>query len=151
MVRKIWNKIKHHFLEVLKIKRSPHSIALGFSIGTLVEILPTPGFNILIALLVVMIYEKINKLSLFGAIIVWNPLVKTPFYILSFKIGDMIFGSVNVVKYNIIIIDQAYNFSRRFLVGNFILAVIMSITSYLVVRIIVTIYQKKILGTIYED
>ena len=37
-------RIKHHFGAVLKTKHSPHAIASGFAIGTLIAILPTPGF-----------------------------------------------------------------------------------------------------------
>ena len=69
MVKKFKEKLKHHFQEVLKTKTSPHSIALGFAIGTLIDILPTLGFGFFLGLLVGLIFEKVNKYSLFGAII----------------------------------------------------------------------------------
>ena len=58
MVVKNSKKIREHFSEVIKIKRSPHSIALGFAVGTFLAILPTPGFSILLGLLIVLIYQK---------------------------------------------------------------------------------------------
>lgn len=49
MVKSFKEKIMHHFHEALRIKKSPHSIALGFGIGTFIGILPTPGFGVLLA------------------------------------------------------------------------------------------------------
>lgn len=143
MVNKIIEKLKEHFHEVTRIKKSEHSIALGFAIGTFISIIPTPGFNILLGLLVVLIYEKVNKFSLFGAMAFWNPLTLAPIYLLSYEIGNFLFGSLPVVKYNIVLLDQIYNFSRRFLVGNFILAIIISALSYYIVKKVVYLYKKR--------
>lgn len=96
---KLKNKLKHHFHEVIKIKTTPHEIALGFSVGTFIGILPTPGFGILLAVLIFLIYEKISKLSLIGALAFWNPIVMMPIYFLSYKIGDWFFGSQPIIKY----------------------------------------------------
>ncbi len=143
MINKLKEKLKHHFHEVMMTKKSEHSIALGFTIGTFISILPTPGFNILLGLLVVLIYKKVNKFSLFIAMAVWNTLTLIPIYWLSYKIGDLLFGSVPVVKYNIVILDQIYNFSRRFLVGNFILAVVISPLSYFIVKGLIRLYRRR--------
>ncbi|MFH1439515.1 MAG: DUF2062 domain-containing protein [Candidatus Woesearchaeota archaeon] len=136
-------KLMHHFHEVIKLKKSPHSIALGFAVGTFISILPTPGLNILLGLLVVLIYEKINKISLFGSIIFWNPLFTIPLDGLSYKIGSLIFGSAPVVRYNIVILDNIYNFTRRFLVGEIITAVFLSVFSYLLVFLIAYYIQNR--------
>lgn len=117
----------------MRRKTSPHSIALGFSIGTLIGILPTPGFGFFIGLLVVLISEKINKVSLFAAILFWNPIVLTPIYFASYAIGDLFFGPP-VDRFKIEFFNKAYSFSRNYLVGNLILAVSISILSYFIVK-----------------
>jgi len=48
--------------EFVGIKKSAHSIALGFAIGTFIGIMPTPGFGVLFALLVVLFYKEVNKI-----------------------------------------------------------------------------------------
>lgn len=143
MLKKFKEKLKHHIHEVIRTKKSPHSIALGFTIGTFISVLPTPGLNILLGLLIIFIFEKVNKYSLFASLFFWNTLTLWPLYILSFRIGDLIFGGLPVVKYNIEILNQIYNFSRRYLVGNFIVAVVISIASYFIVKKIVQLYRKR--------
>jgi hypothetical protein len=63
--------------------------------------------------------------------------------VLSFKIGELLFEDVAVVKYKFEILNQVYSFSRRFLVGNVILAVVISVASYVVVKILVEVYRKR--------
>ena len=142
MIGKYKKKIAEHFQEVIRTKKSPHSIALGFAIGTLIGILPTPGFNILLGMLVILVFRKVNKFSLFGALAFWNPLVLTPVYFLSYKIGDLILGSVPVIEYELTILEQIYYFSRRFLVGNAIVAFCFSMSSYFLIRKIVVYVIK---------
>lgn len=136
-------RIKKHFKEVIDIKTSNESIAIGFAIGTFIAILPTPGFNIFISALILLIFKRVSKISLFGALAIWNPITLIPIYTLSFKIGNTIFSSEPIIKYNIIILDQIYNFSRRFLVGNLTLAISLSIISYFIMLKIVEISKKK--------
>jgi uncharacterized protein len=136
-------KFKHHFKEVIRSKTSSHSIALGFSIGTFIGILPTPGFNILLGMLVILILKKISKFSLIGAMVLWNPLTLAPIYFLSLKIGNFLFGDMPIVKYDLLILDQIYHFSRRFLVGNILIAVAASLLSYFIVKKIVDLHRKK--------
>jgi uncharacterized protein (DUF2062 family) len=127
----------------MKTNSSEHSIALGFAVGTLINILPIPLFNFLVALLVILIFKKLNKLSLFVALAVWNVFTLLPVYYLSYKIGNFLFDSTPIVKYNIVILDQIYNFSRRYLIGNAILALIISPISYFIVKKIVRVYRKR--------
>lgn len=93
---------------------------MGFTIGTLIGILPTPSVGFLLGLLVILIFENVNKYSLFGALILWNLIILLPIYILSYEIGDFLFGELPVVEYDITIFDRIYYFSRSFLVGNLI-------------------------------
>lgn len=55
MIKKWTTKIKEHFQEIIRTKPSPHAIALGFTIGTFISILPTPGLNFALGLLEVKI------------------------------------------------------------------------------------------------
>ncbi|MBU1199541.1 MAG: DUF2062 domain-containing protein [Nanoarchaeota archaeon] len=142
MYKKLKDKIKHHFQEVMHVKTSPNSIALGFAIGAFIAILPTFGFGLLIGLLVILIFQKVNKFSMIIAFAVFNPLMLTPIYLLSYKLGYLLFGNASVVSFNIVLLDQIYHFSRRFLVGNLIIAIIISIPCYFLIRYLVWLYRK---------
>jgi uncharacterized protein (DUF2062 family) len=136
-------KLRKYVQDILRIKTSPHSIALGFAVGTLISILPTPGFNILLGLLVMLFVKRISKITLFGSMAFWNPLTLLPVYWASYRIGDMFFGSVPIVRYDVVILDQIYNFSRRFLVGNVLLALVISGSAYIVILLIAHWYGRR--------
>ena len=142
-MKRLFQKIKHQFSEVIKIEKSPHSIASGFAVGTFIAVLYTPFLNILLALLVMLLYPKINKLSLIGAFIFWNPLFALPVYVTSYKLGELLFADVPLQTFNLVVLDQIYRFSRRFLIGNFILSIALSFVGYFVVRLVAELYQKK--------
>ena len=137
------HKIKYYAQEVLTEKTTPHSIAVGFAIGSFISILPTPGFNLILALIVSLIYKKVNKVSLFIGVLFWNPLTSPVIYYFSYKLGNLIFGAAPIVVYNVSFMEQIYQFTRRFLVGNIIIAVSMSIISYFLVRWGAQEYQLK--------
>ena len=143
MVKKWIKKIKNHFNEIIKTKTTPHSIALGFAIGTFLCIFPTPGFSFLLGLLVVLIFERVNKFSLFGSFIVWNPLVLTPIFYVGYQIGDLFYHFEPIQRFDIVILNQAFNFTRRLIIGNTILGIMIAVVSYYAVYIIVDIVQKK--------
>lgn len=136
-------KIKKHFQEVLEIKTSPHSIALGFAIGTFIGILPTPGFGILLAFIITLIFPKISKIALFGSLIFWNPLMALPIQLFGIKIGNFLLGSEPIIKYEIEFFNTIYNFSRRLLLGNLILATIISPITYFLIKLTVKRIQNK--------
>lgn len=135
-------KSSKHFQNVLKIKASPHSIGLGFAIGSFISILPTPGFSFLVALLLIFLFKGINKFALFAGLLFWNPLVSLPIYYLSYKIGDLLFQNVPVLIYELSLFDQIFIFARRYLIGNFILAITCSTLSYLIIKAIFKKFRK---------
>ncbi len=136
-MERLINWMKHHFREVAKTKTTTNSIAWGAALGTFISILPTPGFSVLIGLILVLIFSRINKFAIFIAMAVWNPLVTTPLYFLSYRIGDSIFKGVPADNLDLVFLDQAFNFTRRFLLGNLILAISLSILTFCIVYLIV--------------
>jgi uncharacterized protein (DUF2062 family) len=132
-MNRLKTKIKNHFEEVFKTKTNPENIALGFSIGTFIGLLPLPFINLFIVFLIVLIFKKISKYTLLFSILFWNPIVQFPLTVLSYKVGDLIFGDSSVIKYQLIIVNHIINLSRRYLVGNMMVAFITSIIIYFLV------------------
>ena len=143
-------KVEKHFKEVLKIKASPHSIALGFAIGTAIALLPTFGLGVLIGLGILLIFKKISKVSMLFAFLIWNIFVLYPLYGLAYKIGDWILGDVAVQTYSIRFLGEFFAYSRRFLLGNLIITITFTLISYLIIYIIAIKYQKQYKKTIKE-
>jgi len=139
----IKERLKEHFKEVIRIKKSPKSIALGFALGTLIAILPTFGLGIFIGLLIILIFKKINKISMIVAFAVWNPFVLAPMAALSYYLGDLILGSAPIVEYELTFMQNFFIYTRRFLLGNFILSTAISTISYFLVYYFTKKYQKR--------
>jgi len=102
MVRRFVKKIKKHFKEVIALKTSPHSIAIGFAVGTFISVLPTPGLNIILALFIAATFKKISKLSLLGSLVIWNPFVKIFTDVIALKIGSALFGNTPMMRFNFV-------------------------------------------------
>lgn len=140
----IKKKIVDHFHEITKNEHSEHSIALGFAIGTFINIaFPIPGSNLLIALLVILIFKRVNKLSIFVALALWNTVTLIPVYALSYGVGRFFTVPENIFNYDMIILNQIYNFYSKYLIGNIIVAFAVSPLSYFIVKKIVKVYRKR--------
>jgi len=139
-----FKKIKKHFVKVLKIRTNARDIALGFAIGTFIEIaIPLPFFDFVVAIIFVSIFRNISKLSLFGALVALNIFFTWPLFALSFKVGNIIFGDVPVVDYDIELFNSAYSFTKRFLVGNTIVAGVSGFLSYFVIKFFAEKYKRR--------
>jgi uncharacterized protein (DUF2062 family) len=137
------HRLRDHFTEVIRIKKSPKSIAFGFALGSFIGLLPTPGFGVLLGVLLTLTYTKINKFSLFAGLLLWNPILLVPAYSISYRIGDVLFGEMPVVGIDLPLLDSILHVTRRFLVGNLILASLVSTLSYLIIHEAVKAYQSR--------
>ncbi len=142
-IRRIKQKIKKHYHAVLEIKTTPNEIALGFAAGTGIALLPTFGLGFLIGLVIVLIFKNVNKLSMLVAFAFWNPLVLIPITTLSYFVGDIILDDVPVTRFRFELLNQFYTYSLRYLIGNLIITIILTVVSYSIVFYLVKKYQKK--------
>lgn len=134
MARTVRRKIEAYLRALAAVRTTDHELALGFAVGTLISVLPTPGFNIVLGFVVLAAYPRLNKLSLFGAMAIFNPLVMVPFHWASYALGDLLFGAEPTVEVDVMIVDRVYNFTRRYLVGNVLVAALTAAVSYPLVR-----------------
>ncbi len=129
-----WDKfqfyLKRHFVEVIKSNTSDRSIAWGYALGTFVAVLPTPGISTLIGFALIAVFKQINKISVFIAMAVWNAFTVLPMYWLSHRIGHFLFASESTFHFRFELLDQIYQYSRRFLIGNLFVSIPLAIISY---------------------
>lgn len=139
---KFAKKLKSEWSDLLLGELTPHSFALGLSIGTMIALLPTFGFSVLLSLVLIFIFPHINRPALIIALIIWNPLTQIPVYALSFQIGSILFSGMTVVEYDFEILSQLYSFTRRFLVAHMLVTMSITVLTYVVSRYYV--YSKFI-------
>lgn len=136
-------RLKRFLVEISTSKVSTHNLAFGFALGSFIAILPTPGFGILICIVLIYLFKRINATSILFPFAVWNPLVLAPLYILSYKIGDWIFVAKATVESDYTYINKIILFCQTYLVGNVIIAVLLSSISYFVIFHITELYKQR--------
>lgn len=150
MIKKYREKIKNHFKDISQIKATPREIAIGFTIGTAIAILPTFGLGPFIALLIILIFKRISKISLLFSFVVWNPFILISLYPLEYYIGDLAVGNPPTTKFKLEILNQIFVYSAKYLIGNIIVTIILCITSYFVIYYLVKKFHKKDIPVISE-
>jgi uncharacterized protein (DUF2062 family) len=140
---KLTRDIKNQWTQLLLGDFTPHDIALGLAIGTLVTLLPTFGFSALLALLLIFIFPTINRPAIFISLIVWNPLVQIPVYAASFQLGSYLFADATLVKYDIEVLNQLYSFTRRFLIAHLIIVSGITLVTYFATWTVLSLRQAK--------
>lgn len=90
----VFRKLKATALEELKKsfheEKTPHQIALSFSIGVFVTVLPTLGLGLLLFAYMARSYSWVSRLAIFSSAFIFNPLIKPFFYLASINIGGLI-------------------------------------------------------------
>ncbi|MFN4245214.1 MAG: DUF2062 domain-containing protein [Brevinematia bacterium] len=129
------------FKKVIHLRDSTHQIALGFSIGVSVGILPTFGFGALI-LAFLSIVIRFNLFSAIVGTLINNPLL-VPFWLVSsYKIGEII-TKVGIDLEGKNLLQNTLDFSISYITGNIILSLICGFISYVLMYIIVEVYRSS--------
>ncbi len=105
--------------------------------------MPTFSTGLLIGLFILIFFPKLSKISLVGSFIFWNPFFIVPIYALGYKMGNYFLGVEPIVKYNFVFWNKVLNITKRLLVGNLLIAIIVSISFYILIHSIVNKYQKN--------
>ena len=142
-INKYREKLRNHFKEIIQIRDSPHSIALGFAIGTAIAVFPTFGLGAIIGLGIALIFKKISKVSLFAAFLVWNPFILAPLTLLEYKIGNFLLKGNSVLTNNLEFLEILTHYSKIYLLGNIIVVFIASFLSYAMIYFLADKHQEK--------
>lgn len=136
-------KIIRTWKNLANTNASPSSIALGFAIGTLIAILPTPGFGIFIGFFLAILFKNINKLGVIVAFSIWNPLILIPTYWICYLLGDIVFTPDPRLHFNYELANQIYHHSGKFLIGNFFIAISTSLISYYTIFYLISLRKER--------
>jgi len=137
-----FQRLRRRMSRFLDTSASPEAMARSFALGTLISVLPTPGFNIALAALLAARFKQLNKASLLAAIGVWNGFVVAPLYALSYQLGEILFGVAPTGLMGVPFQVAALSLLKGFLVGNVLIALLITAVSYLIVKTAVTHTRK---------
>ena len=127
---------------LLKADASAQNQALGFALGTFISLLPTPGFNLALTLLLAS-WFRLHKATVFLSLAVWNVFVTAPFFALSYRLGNWLFPAPATATVTEQWQAQAISFVQGFLVGNLIIAAGVTAVSYTFVLSIIWLLRER--------
>lgn len=120
---------------------TPHQIAGSFAVGVFITMLPTLGLGLLVMGALVYLFDSINKVALFGSILVLNPVVKWGVYAASIALGIVLLGPVEGIAAADVTAETGRAMLVRLWVGNTILAIIATAIAYPTVYRLSSAYQ----------
>jgi uncharacterized protein (DUF2062 family) len=132
-MNRLKGKVKKEWQDIVQSEASADGVARAFAVGTFVGLVPIPGLDIVLTILVLRLFKQVERSPLFAAMAVWNNLVAAPFYATGYKVGDACLKLAPTA-----IAEKAshptFAWLFPFAVGNFIIALVMAIASYFAVR-----------------
>lgn len=117
-------------------------VARGFAVGTFIGLVPVPGLDILLTVIVLRSFKQLERLPLFAAMTIWNNLVAAPLYAAGYRVGDF---CLKLAPFAVIenISPAAAAWALRFMAGNLMVACVTAIASYFAVKQGLGRYNKK--------
>lgn len=138
------NRVKEQVGKTLREDHSPQETAFSAALGTFVTVLPTLGVGILFFIVISKLFDRINKLALFACVVVFNPVMKYPIYIISYSIGSILTRSSPPEEtLEKALTTQAMEATQTMIIGNLFLAAVLSIIAYFVVLRTANKYEEK--------
>ena len=133
---------KEKVTALLNAEASAQNQAMGFAVGTFISLLPTPGFNFALALLFAS-WFRLHKATVLLSLAIWNVFVTAPFFALSYRLGNWLFPAPATTSVTAQWQAQVISFVQGFLVGNLIIAGLVTAVSYTIVLAIIWLLREK--------
>ncbi len=137
-------RVSKHIDDAVRLQKTPHELAIGFAIGTFIALLPLPGLHVLVGLLIVILFKKVNKFTLFAAIAIFNPFIVTaPILLASNELGKIFVPKLHPGDPGYFFIHKILDTTLRIFVGSVIISFVTSIISYFISKPVAAALLKK--------
>ncbi|WP_052813324.1 DUF2062 domain-containing protein [Desulfonatronum thioautotrophicum] len=139
--------LRHVYMKVLRIKSTPHAIALGMGLGVFIGLLPIIPLQSVVVLTLALAL-RCSKLTALIGTLVTNPLTIPFFYLTMLKIGRFFLpdgrGRLNPDHWTIGELLQAgWHFYASMLLGGFVLALPSAVAAYFLTLALTTAHQNR--------
>ena len=133
----------YYWKRIVRIPDSPHSIAMGFSIGVFVAFTPFLGFHTILSIFIAWVLGANIISSLIGTFL-GNPITYPLMWTFSYALGSFFFNaqSINYEKIefsNFMEID----FFISFFLGSSILGFLFAISGYFLIKYSLIMFKKN--------
>ena len=148
LFRRTWRTGRYNYLKILRLKASPHEIAMGFALGVFVGLLPIIPFQVLTVILLSFLLRA-NKLAAIIGTFPTNPVTLVPFYTFFYMVGRTIVPFQVNAEFDpkqiemMQLYKQGISYFATMFVGGLVLAIPLAYVSYKVVYYIVARYQRR--------
>jgi uncharacterized protein (DUF2062 family) len=142
-VRRRIDEVRSEVHDALRKQHTPEQVASSFALGVFITALPTLGVGVLAFFLIAYLFENVSKIALFASVIVLNPVVKWGVYGTSFWVGSSILGPVEGISVSDVSLAAAPGVVSRLLVGNLLLAVLLTGAAYIGAYRLTVEYRRR--------
>lgn len=147
MARAYRERVRTEFEAAFAEDHTPHEVGASFGLGVFLTALPTFGLGLLVFVALLAVFDRISKVAIFASVVVLNPAIKPAVYVGSYQVGDRLLGSEPVELFDGGL-GTAADATLRLLVGNVLLAVVLSVLGYVVVRRLTVAYRERDLDVV---
>jgi uncharacterized protein len=139
-------RIRLIYLRIIRLRESPHELALGMALGIGIGMMPIVPFHMIVAFAVAFLFRA-SKITAMVGTWICNPVTMYSIYRYGYKIGVVILGfdqhkgflmpvteaisQGNYLKATQIILSDGSIAITSFLCGGFVLGVLFSVPSYI--------------------
>ncbi|MGM0851317.1 MAG: DUF2062 domain-containing protein [Bacillota bacterium] len=146
MIRKKLRECKCLTLKLLRLKDNSHSIALGFTVGLLINFVPSFGIGPIISTACAKVFKGNSFAGLVGGVtLIWA----FPFFFYLNLVVGYLFYPIDVIDPSIDYAREAVNVGVRlgkaFFIGMFINIPLFGILTYFIINSIVRNYRETML------
>ncbi len=130
-IRSFRNRIADKLKQAVREQHTPEETGFSVAFATFITVLPTLGSGLVVLALASRLSDRINTLAMAVPVLVFNPLVKYPVYLISYRLGEILmYSELPDQTLETSIQLQAGSTIHSLLIGNTILAMVFSIVAY---------------------
>lgn len=151
---------KYYFLKLLRLRGTPHSIAMGAAIGVFIGLTPTIPFHTILILSLTVVSRTSFVAGLISSLLVCNPLTYIPQYYIALLIGnavtpftlnwdkvkavlDVILSDVSLEERIQPLLSLGYEAIVVMMAGGVVLALPFAIASYYLCHFLIVSFRRK--------
>jgi len=130
-------KLKKTIIDLLIKNKSPHKLAIGFSVGIFLSIIPSFSLGMWISLFLAL-KLKWNIVSTYLGTLIVNPLNSILMYSINYSVGTFVLGITPFEKMGF------SNIILPIYVGGLLIAIVVSVSSYFIITTIARRFQNAV-------
>jgi hypothetical protein len=151
---------KYYFLKLLRLRGTPHSIAMGAAIGVFIGLTPTIPFHTIMILAITVLTRTSLIAAIITSLLVCNPLTYIGIYYFSLRLGNLVTPfTLNWEKIKSVLdvvlsdgsletrikplLSLGYESTILMMAGGIVLALPFAVLSYYSCLFLVNTYRRK--------